>query len=232
MNAAGFLGFSPEPRRMLCLERFGAFVTNPISLYPRTPAKNREFNPFENGYIMHSGLPNQGLEKTIHLHAKHWAISTLPVIIHFMIQEMTDIPIFISRIEGLVGLGAIEFSFSPDIQTSQIRTGLSRLASELPVILNLDPDKAFSIMENSHQYPISAISISNPRGVLPKTAGEFVQGRYYSRSLLPQTISEVIRLTKLGIPVYAGAGVTTDEDIELVLKAGASAVQLNSILWD
>ena len=35
MNAAGTLGFSPDPRASVAWEDLGAFVTNPISLRPR-----------------------------------------------------------------------------------------------------------------------------------------------------------------------------------------------------
>ena len=37
MNAAGCLGFAPNPRGPVDLGRLGAFVTNPVSLAPRQP---------------------------------------------------------------------------------------------------------------------------------------------------------------------------------------------------
>ena len=42
LNAAGSLGFAPDPNGPVDLSRFGAFITNPISLRPRLPAGDQE----------------------------------------------------------------------------------------------------------------------------------------------------------------------------------------------
>jgi len=46
MNAAGSLGFAPNPHTPFDLSRLGAFVTNPISLTLRTPAQERACLPY------------------------------------------------------------------------------------------------------------------------------------------------------------------------------------------
>jgi dihydroorotate dehydrogenase len=66
MNAAGLLGFAPEPRSPIFAGRegiwddFGAFVTNPISLRPRFPTTLPELIEYPGGFLMHTGLPNPG----------------------------------------------------------------------------------------------------------------------------------------------------------------------------
>ena len=67
MNAAGMLGFIPNPRAPLDLGWLGAFVTNPVSLSPRQPAENRVMLPFAGGFLLHTGLPNPGLRVVIEL---------------------------------------------------------------------------------------------------------------------------------------------------------------------
>ena len=65
MNAAGTLGFAPRSSDLVDFGELGAFVTNPVSLYPRTPARARTSQPFPGGFLMHSGYPNPGLSAVI-----------------------------------------------------------------------------------------------------------------------------------------------------------------------
>ena len=43
MNAAGSLGFAPDMRTPVDMSKLGAFITNPISLGPRSPAQGKRF---------------------------------------------------------------------------------------------------------------------------------------------------------------------------------------------
>ena len=60
LNAAGMLGFAPGKPWPFDAPQ-GAFVTNPVSLKPRTPAGNRCLLPYPGGFLLHTGLPNPGL---------------------------------------------------------------------------------------------------------------------------------------------------------------------------
>ena len=62
MNAAGSLGFAPEPSGLVDYSRLGAFVTNPISLRKRTPANSRACLSYPGGLLLHSGYPNPGFQ--------------------------------------------------------------------------------------------------------------------------------------------------------------------------
>ncbi|HEY3344724.1 MAG TPA: hypothetical protein VGJ97_07340, partial [Anaerolineaceae bacterium] len=84
LNAAGTLGFAPNPRGSVDLACLGAFVTNPISLKPRHPAAARCLLPFPGGFLLHSGFPNPGFRKAVDQYAGRWAKSPLPVIVHLM----------------------------------------------------------------------------------------------------------------------------------------------------
>ena len=65
MNAAGTLGFAPDPKGPVELSQLGAFVTNPVSRGARTPARGKRFSPYPGGFVLHSGLPNPGLNAVI-----------------------------------------------------------------------------------------------------------------------------------------------------------------------
>ncbi len=78
MNAAGSLGFVPEPNGPVNLKQLGAFITNPISFQARTPARTRTSLPYAGGFLLHSGYPNPGLRAAVRRYAARWARSSLP----------------------------------------------------------------------------------------------------------------------------------------------------------
>ncbi|MBI4929052.1 MAG: hypothetical protein HY835_14890, partial [Anaerolineae bacterium] len=45
------------------------------------------------------------------------------------------------------------------------------------------------------------------------------------------TCEAVLRMISLDLPVIAGAGIYSQEQAELLLRLGASAVQLDAVLW-
>src|SRR4030042_3619513 len=57
MNAAGSLGSSPDTHSPVDWSKLGAFVTNPISLSQRTPARGRRFIEFPGGVPPAHWLP-------------------------------------------------------------------------------------------------------------------------------------------------------------------------------
>ena len=52
LNAAGSLGFVPDPRGPINLQSLGAFFTNPISLSRRIPAKGPRLASFPAGFLL------------------------------------------------------------------------------------------------------------------------------------------------------------------------------------
>ncbi len=65
MNAAGVLGFFPDRHGPIDWGMLGAFITNPISLSPRTPAHGSRFEAYPGGFLLHTGYPNPGLSLVI-----------------------------------------------------------------------------------------------------------------------------------------------------------------------
>src|SRR4030043_761294 len=82
MNAAGSLGFSPDLYSPMDWSRMGAFVTNPISLMPRTPARGKRFIAYPGGFLLHTGFPNPGLSHVLRRYAAQWSRSTIQGMVH------------------------------------------------------------------------------------------------------------------------------------------------------
>jgi dihydroorotate dehydrogenase (NAD+) catalytic subunit len=226
MNAAGTLGFAPDPKLPVDLSRFGAFVTNPISNGPRTPAKGRRFAAYPGGFLLHNGLPNLGLSATIKKYGKRWARSPIPVIIHLLATEPSSLAWMIERLEGLEGVMGIEVGLPPDVDTNTTYDFAQAAIGELPAILRLPLEQADELSQVVIDAGASAVSLGAPRGKL-----EGMSGRMYGPAVFPLALRAVEKLAGTNIPVVGAGGVYQPKDVESMLGAGALAVQVDAALW-
>jgi dihydroorotate dehydrogenase (NAD+) catalytic subunit len=230
MNAAGSLGFSPTRQSGTSYE-LGAFVTNPVSLNPRSPAQGRGLWNFPGGFILHSGYPNPGLKAVIRRHAGRWGRAGLPVIVHLLAQRDDEIAMMVQMLEGLPGVSAFEIGLPPEADRELTARMVRSAAGELPVLARLPLERILELAETATSAGAAAVSLCPPRGVLPDSDGKLLRGRLYGPALFPLALAAVQALARSGLPVIGACGVYQPEDIEAMLAAGALAVQLDSVLW-
>lgn len=231
MNAAGSLGFAPHVRRMGNLGELGVFVTNPVSLGPRSPAQSRGLVAFSGGFLLHSGHPNPGLKAVIRRYASRWAGADVPVIVHLLAQVEDEIAAMVRRLENVDGVIAVEIGLPPEA-SRELATRLIRAGTgELPVIARLPLERAGELADIAIHAGAAAVSLGPPRGALPDPDGTPLRGRLYGPAIFPLALAAVQALAKSGIPVIGAGGVYRPADVEAMLSAGALAVQLDSALW-
>jgi dihydroorotate dehydrogenase len=109
------------------------------------------------------------------------------------------------------------------------------ITGELPVIMRLPLDHVSSLAETiallGHEYGLAGISLGPPRGVLQVGSNRLVHGRLFGPGLFPLALSAVRSLAPLNLPVIGGGGVYAFEQAETMLASGATAVQLDAVLW-
>lgn len=233
MNAAGSLGFAPEPRGHKdagIFENFGAFVTNPFSLRPRLPAAQPAVIQFPGGFLLHTGLPNPGLGAGIRSYAARWKKSSLPVIVHLMADRPEETQKMVQMLEEVENVMAVELGFAPLLADDIILLTLDMCLGELPLIFSLPLEQVLSLGPRLMQGGAQAIAISAPRGAW--MTDHLMTGRLFGPSLFPQTLNVVASAAKLGLPIIGGGGVWSKENIEAMLSAGALAVQVDAALWN
>jgi dihydroorotate dehydrogenase (NAD+) catalytic subunit len=231
INATGTLGFAP-PQRWMLPEPMGAFVTNPVSLLPRTPAGDRTLAAYPGGYLLHSGHPNPGLNRVLKLYAERWAQSTTAVWVHLLATHPAEMQKMVQRLEGVEGVMAVEIGLPPGVRDAQAMAYVEAAYGELPLIVNLPLTAAEEPwLKELPSLGVSAISLGAPRGMLADGNGRQVSGRLYGPGLLPQSLSAVNAVRRLGVQVIAGAGIFRPHDGQALLAAGAYAVQLDGVLW-
>lgn len=247
MNAAGALGFAPDPRDFVSSPKgenlgsleLGAFVTNPFSLRPRVPTTKPTVIEYPGGFLLHTGLPNPGLSFGIKKYAAKWNKSDIPVIVHLMADRPEETQNMVRMLEEIENVMAVELGFAPLLADDIILLTLEMCLGEVPLIFSLPVEQVLGLGPRLIQEGAQAISIGAPRGALsltpnpsPSGGGELMTGRLYGPSLFPQALNIVRDAAKLGIPIIGAGGVWTKENADTMLSVGALAAQLDAALWN
>ena len=246
MNAAGMLGFAPGTRNGVSFDSFGAFVTNPFSRRPRSPAAQPAILEYAGGFLFHTGLPNPGLSAGMKKYSPKWSRSDLPVIVHLMADRPEETQRMVRMLEPEENIMAAELGFAPLLANDIILLTLEMCLGELPLIFSLPVEQVLSLGPRLIQEGAQAISIAAPRGALALTPGPFakhpgathegrgevITGRLYGPSLFPQTLETIYSAAKIGLPIIGAGGVWTKENAEAMLTTGALGVQVDAVLWN
>lgn len=231
INAAGSLGFSPDPHGPVDLSLLGAFITNPISLAPRTLAQERLCLSYPGGFLLHTGYPNPGIRAVLRRCARRWERSQIPIIVHILAQrgeEVFEINRYLERLENMAGIEVgVPPAASPELAAELVSAGLG----ERPLIARLPLERAEELASVVSASGAAAISLGAPRGALPTASGKLIKGRLYGPALFPLALATLQQILRLGTPVIGGVGVYLPQQAEAMLQAGAVAVQLDAVLW-
>jgi dihydroorotate dehydrogenase (NAD+) catalytic subunit len=225
------LGFSDELRREIDFEKLGAFITNPISLHPRTPAKSARLLTYEGGVLLHTGLPNPGLHEVIRRHQSHWLRMPCPVILHLLATNQDEMITMVDRLDGVDTIQGIEVGLLDVDPAGEIRILEAACTSLLPVIARLPLDTHIEHILAFERVGVAAISLGPPRGTIAYE-DQLISGRLYGPTLLPQLMHTITQIASaISCPIIASAGIYAREDAEQLLMNGADAIALNTVLW-
>jgi dihydroorotate dehydrogenase (NAD+) catalytic subunit len=231
-NVTGMLGFSNESLPTIDLSRLGAFVTNPISLKPRLPARPPRILTFQGGFLLHTGHPNPGLSPVLRHHHRQWQELSCPIIVHLLGQNPYDISRMVERLEDVKSVAAIEIGVEASDPDTVSQLTIAAVESELPVIVQVPMDCREELVLTIADAGANALGLGPPRGSLPGPEGGLINGRLFGTALFPYALHVVSRLSPLlEIPLIASGGLYDTSQVKAMLVAGAGAVQFDSVLW-
>jgi dihydroorotate dehydrogenase (NAD+) catalytic subunit len=229
-NAAGFLGFHPNPRE-IDTAPLGAVITNPVSLGPRTAASGARLIPFPGGVLIHTGYPNPGLRRVISANGRKWARSKPPVIVHLIAADPDDLFRMVRILEETEGVAGLEIGLAAGTPNDPARALVQAAVGELPILVRPAMEDALRLAGEAADAGASALTIGPARGSLPGPDGAPVSGRIYGPAVRPQALEILREVVGLGIPVICSGGIVTPEDVETTLALGAAGVQVDTALW-
>jgi dihydroorotate dehydrogenase (NAD+) catalytic subunit len=233
MNAAGILGFSREYHALLNVQRLGAFVTNPLTYQPRTPAHPPNAVPVTDGIVIHTGLPNPGVRRALRRWDKEWRRLGLPVILHLTATSPAETARCLDLIERAQGISAIELGLRHDVSAEEAVREVRAALGGPPLIVRLPVERAAELAAAVAQAGADALNIgASPRVEAP--AGEkTITGRLYGPACLQAAVEAVraVAALGLGLPLIGAGGIYSIEDARSFLETGAVAVQIDAAIW-
>ncbi len=233
----GAFGFADEYASLAGetrFSRFGAFITNPLTLRPRSPANEQGVIPFPGGALIHTGLPNPGLSAAIRDYEHKWERLGCPVIVHLAATTSGEVAACMEKLERVESVAGIEIGFRDNESLAEAET-MMRAAVQFarqPIIVSLPHARALAFVRVAEKAGAQAVTATAPpRGTL-RHNGEWVSGRLYGPALLSQALSLTRELkTQTALPIIGAGGVHTKDDVEAMLAAGATAVMVDSVVW-
>ena len=248
MLASGFLGISQDVFNKIYRSGAGAVVSKSISVEPFEGYRNPTLVSSEEcSYINAVGLANPGAEAF----SKEIAFNkNVPIIVSLVGSSEDEFPPMIKKFDGL-NILAYEINLScPHVEKMGMEVGddpemVSTIVKKIksnthkPIIIKvgvggIDVVKIAQVARDAGADAITAINTIRAMAINIETLMPVLSNRIgglSGKSIKPVSIRCVYEISKnLGIPVIGCGGIFTWEDAVEFMLAGASAVQLGSVI--
>jgi dihydroorotate dehydrogenase (NAD+) catalytic subunit len=237
MAAAGTFGYGNIYADMVDYTKVGAIITNPVTLTPRLPAKGPRMIQLDAGVLVHTGLPNAGLSRTIKEWQTRWDKMDTEVVLHLVATTIDDVQRGMSMIDTVDSISGVELGLNDDMtaQDAADFTEAAVRAGEKPLIVRLPMQDAYEIAGPVADAGAGAIVVAGPpRGTArDPVSGKLMGGRVYGPVLKPLALRMVGQLARRlkDVPIIGAGGVHSPQDARDFIEAGAVAVQVDSVTW-
>lgn len=234
--AAGFGGYGDAYQGLFDLSAFGAIVTNPITLRPRRSPTQPRLVETGAGFVLETGQQNPGVRKVIQQYGKVWSRLGVPIIAHLPADEPDDLRRTAGALASIESVVAIELGLPPGALPADVERWIRAVGEgcHLPQLVKLPLEGAAEIAEVVATTPADALVIAGPPlGAALATGTEaVVRGYLYGPAVHNLVLEAVYTIAGLAdLPLVAVGGIHTAADARTFLQAGASAVQLDSLLF-
>jgi dihydroorotate dehydrogenase (NAD+) catalytic subunit len=245
--ASGFLGISQEVFNRLYNDGLGAVVSKSISVSPLEGYKGPTVVYLgEKGYLNAVGLANPGSD----VFAQEIRNNQIPLVVSIVGSSRSDFQKLINKFDKLnilayeVNLSCphvekmgMEVGDDPDLVTKIIKTIKTR--TKKPVIIKVgigksDVLKLATIIQESGADAITAINTIRAMAINVETGMPILSNRVGGLSGIPlkpigvRCVYEIFK--KVNIPVIGCGGIFTWEDAIEYILAGATAIELGSVI--
>lgn len=235
MPAAGIFGWGDEYRPFVQIEKLGAIVTNPVTYAAWNPTTSTRVIPLDAGVLVHTGLPNPGLNKVLSTRRAAWLRSPVPVILHLVVASVDEARRCAERLDGEESVAGIELGLADETDVREVVKQIETLVNfaEQPLIVRLPFGASTDYAQAVIDAGASAVTVyAPPRGTARDQNGRLISGRLYSPTIKPIVLRLVGQLTRrVSVPVIGAGGIHSPQDARDYLDAGAVAVQVDSATW-
>ena len=245
--ASGFLGISQEIFNRLYRSGLGAVVSKSISVDPMEGYKGPTIVSInQKSYLNAIGLSNPGADAF----SEEISNNTVPLLVSLVGSSATEFPNLIKKFDKLNILGyeinlscphvakmGMEVGDDPTLVTKIIKT--IKANTKKPVIIkvgigNVDVVKLADLIEESGADAITAINTIRAMTINTETGMPILSnkiGGLSGSSIKPIGVRCVYEISKkVSIPVIGCGGIMNWEDVIEYMLAGATTVELGSVI--
>ena len=249
MLASGILGISYEVFKRVYEAGAGAIVSKSISVEPLEGYKNPTVVSVECGYINAVGLSNPGVDAFVKEIRNN---DSVPIIVNLVGSAEDEFVSMVKKFDNL-NILAYELNLScPHVARVGLEVGddhelVSRIVRSMksstkkPVIVKVglgatDIVETARVSRDAGADAITAINTIRAMTINIETGMPLLSNRIgglSGRAIKPVAVRCVYEISKnVGLPVIGCGGVSTWEDAVEFMLAGASAVQMGSIIGE
>ncbi|MCL4835608.1 MAG: hypothetical protein KJZ86_24425 [Caldilineaceae bacterium] len=234
--AGGSAGYGEAIHPGIDTARLGGIVVGPITRRSIRGSDAPRMAETSGGFVLQTGLQNRGVSAVIKNFARLWPRLGSPVIAQIADNSPEEAASTARRLAQVDGLLGLELRISPQTPAGEMRSLLRavRRAAELPLWVKLP----LTAVEESAQTAAGAgadglVIASPPAGAGFNRQGELIRGDLHGPGNFAPMLAGLSAVAGLGlgIPLIACGGIHTPQRLRQALAAGASAVQLDSLLW-
>ncbi len=235
MPAAGCFGFGEVYDNLIDPNLFGAIVTQPLS-YRRRRAGTRATIPLPAGCLIEETRANPGLSGALTRHRARWEALPVPLIVHLVASDASKTRKAASRLDEETSIRALELGLPEDCDRASAHSlvNAARRRFEKPLLVRLPLLGARFLAASCAGAGADALVIAAPpQGVAREAeSGRLVHGNLYG-PWVKALVWPVLRALRewVDLPIIAAGGVHSLADARDYLAAGASALQVDSLIW-
>lgn len=234
--AGGMIGYGEAIHRGLDLSTVGGVVVGPISRSSRVGSEPPRLAETTGGFVLETGLQNRGVNAVMKKFARIWPRLGCPVIAQIVDDHPEDAAVTARRLLGVEGLMGLELALSPQVTAAQMAEIVAaiRWENDLPLWVKPPLALALEFASTAVNAEVDALVIGQPSpGTLLNGGHAPIQGALYGPLTFAPMLAALIEVAQLQLPLplIACGGIHTVAQARQALHAGASAVQLDSVIW-
>ncbi len=232
---SGAAGFGDVWGPGLGPEAFGAVVTAPISLHPRRGRNAPRLAEIPGGFLLATDDHNPGYRRLFREHGGLWTRLTTPIIVALAASTPEDWDQLAGHLEETGGIAGIELHILPGARRGDVAVWIAavRRTTTLPVWTKVPSNQAEELAEMCAHEGADALVVGLPPAGAYPVDGTLLVAPVAGPAALPFTLRALaaLRGLHLDLPIIASGGIRSASDARWCLEAGASAVQVRSLLW-
>jgi dihydroorotate dehydrogenase (NAD+) catalytic subunit len=233
MVAAGCLGYGVHQPAFAAIAALGALVTPTTDFYRHN--KPMQLHETPSGLLIQGHWPSQRLETVVNSYAPSWAAGQTPIILSLPADDLQITLDCVRFLEGIEGIAAIELDCTNHIHVDSMRRFVTAIRSQLllPLLVKLpsDPGDLITMAQQAADAGADALVLSAAIRAQWYRDTTAIDGWLCGPAQHAVALRRVAQIAgAVRVPVIGGGGICDLAGVERMLAAGATAVQLGSVL--